>query len=280
MDSAVDRRVGGQARKCRDFGQDRSKDIGRAARWGDLVGDPQPVEERGKPPLMRVPEVGVTAQRGDVRCGDAGQAVTPVFRAQRRSGIRPLCRSRQVRRRDLGGMSAPTSWQECVRTRREGPVPALFSESLRFCSCADHSSFGLSPVIPYSDHKGALSTNAICGPLLVALVFYSLSSSHSAPSVLRSSCAFARGTPLDPGRLRRPWETSNSPKPSRGFQPEKGRFRPPLSSPLAGSSFATPPAPPGSLSGSDQRGGLPLSGHTTARTIRHLSLHPVRRLRR
>ena len=91
MDSAVDRRVGGQARKCRDFGQDRSKDIGRAARWGDLVGDPQPVDQRGKPPLMRVPEVGVTAQRGDVRCGDAGQAVTPVLRAQRRSGIRRFC---------------------------------------------------------------------------------------------------------------------------------------------------------------------------------------------
>ena len=89
-------------------------------------------------------------------------------------------------------------------------------------------------------------------------VIYSLSSSHSGPSVLRASYAFARGTPLDPGRLRRPRETSNSPKPSRGFQPEKGRFRPPLSSPLAGSSFATPPAPPGSLSVWDQRGDFPL----------------------
>ena len=107
-----------------------------------------------------------------------------------------------------------------------------------------------------------------------------LSSSHFGPSVLRSSCAFARGAPLDPGRLRRPWETSNSPKPSRSFQPEKGRFRPPLSSPLADGHSPSPPAPPGSLSSWDQRGGLPLSGHSTARTIRHLSLHPFRRLRR
>lgn len=117
-------------------------------------------------------------------------------------------------------------------------------------------------------------------PPFRARVIYSLSSSHSGPSALRSSCAFARGAPLDPGRLRRPWETSNSPKPSRGFQPEKGRFRPPLSSPLADGHSPSPPAPPGSLSSWDQRGGLPLSGHSTARTIRHLSLHPFRRLRR
>ena len=114
---------------------------------------------------------------------------------------------------------------------------------------------------------------------LRAQVIYSLSSSHSGPSVLRSSCAFARGAPLDPGRLQRPWETSNSPKPSRGFQPEKGRYRPPLSSPLADGHSPSPPAPPGSLSSWDQRGGLPLSGHSTAGTTRRLSLHPVQRLR-
>lgn len=106
------------------------------------------------------------------------------------------------------------------------------------------------------EQVAAVSRNDLATP--EAQGVYSLSSSHSGPSVLRSSYAFARGKPLDPGRLRRPWETSNSPKPSRGFQPEKGRFRPPLSSPLAGSSFATPPAPPGSLSGSDQSGDFPL----------------------
>jgi hypothetical protein len=74
---------------------------------------------------------------------------------------------------------------------------------------------------------------------------------------LCSACRSPGASPWTPGRLRRPWETSNSPKPARGFQPEKGRFRPPLSSPLAGSSFATPPAPPGSLSVWDQRGAFP-----------------------
>ena len=75
---------------------------------------------------------------------------------------------------------------------------------------------------------------------------------------LRSDCRSPGARPWTRGRLRRPWETSNSPKPSRGFQPEKGRFRPPLSSPLAGSSFATSPAPLGSLSDWDQRADFPL----------------------
>jgi len=35
-------------------------------------------------------------------------------------------------------------------------------------------------------------------------LIYSLSSSHSGPAVLCASYAFARGRPLDPGRLRRP----------------------------------------------------------------------------
>jgi hypothetical protein len=116
----------------------------------------------------------------------------------------------------------------------------------------------LNPDLRCVDRESRLCAGTTCVGFFGARVIYSLSSSHSGPSVLRASYAFAKGKPLDSGRLRRPWETSNSPKPSRGFQPEKGRFRPPLSSPLAGSSFATPPCPPGSLSVWDQRGDFPL----------------------
>jgi len=49
----------------------------------------------------------------------------------------------------------------------------------------------------------------------------------------------------------------NSPKPSRGLQPEKMGYRPPLTSPLANGRSPSPPAPPGSLSSWDQRGVLP-----------------------